>query len=1087
VRVPTPAAVCVALLLPLTLSFSASAAGAPTVAGPASSSVVDSTELFAEVTGYAIPRGDSKVRVRPTSFSAYDVDLAGLRSSLGEATTSRSTTISLPDPSGRPVDFEVTEDSVLQRELQAAHPEIRTYAGRAVDGSGRSARLDITPMGFHAFVRGPGGRSSWFVDPVSNRRGERRHVSYFGSALPADKPNFVERDLLEEADAGATANFATTPGGVVSRRTFRLAFVTDPTYAQYFAPGADEATSNAVVLAEKTTLINRVNEVYNDDLAIKFELINGTDTKLNLNTVAEASNPNGPCGQNPCIDKDAYQSDGTANDAPDGCGAVLDRNTFVLGQLVGAQNFDIGHIGIGVNGGGVAGLGVVGGYSKARGCTGLPQPDGDFYAVDYVAHEMGHQMGGNHTFNGTQVNCSTGNRNVDPYTTQVEPGSGSSVMAYAGICGQDNLQPHSDPYFSFVSIEEIEATTADDTSVVDERQVVTFTDPDGPGTDTGFDSGEAVTLSCAGCPGSPVTITNDPAYSTGLTVANAVGTLTGFTPLVGDYDMEDPLFGLPSGSPSNKGFTLEWAVDGTGEDIPHIQVAPAVGTAPGFVGVTRQGGETTNEGAVAATANHAPTVTAPADKTIPIQTPFTLTGSGADADGNSLTYLWEQTDPGGVTGTGLVDNAKAEGPLFRMFGRYAPVSKADSLQYHSPGENLADGNPSRTFPDMTQVLADNTNAETGACPDAPPPPASGGATNVPVPIIECYSEFLPTATYADSPTGGELNFRLTGRDQFATGGGIAVDDVTLTLDSSAGPFLVTSRSASGTAATPGGTEAVTWDVAGTNSATFATNVKISLSTDGGKTFPTVLAASTPNDGIEAVTLPSTQTNHARIKVEAVGNYFFDVNDADFNIGIPDTSITSGPRKGSFVLKKKTTFKLASTIPDSTFECTLDGKHVPCTDTVTFKPSAGTHRFTARALGSVGIKDPTPVTRTFAAPYDDTKLKRQTRGWERHQTRGSYKHTWTEADAKGEILKLAAERIKKLALVAQTGPDFGRVAIFVGKDRVETIDLARGKTLHKKVLLKISSFKKPLTGTIRIVTLDNKPVRIDGLGVMTRRP
>ena len=179
---------------------------------------------------------------------------------------------------------------------------------------------------------------------------------------------------------------------------------------------------------------------------------------------------------------------------------MLDRNNFALGQLVGADNFDIGHIGLGVNGGGVAGLGVVGGASKARGCTGLPAPIGDVYAIDYVAHEMGHQMGGSHTFNGTQGNCSGGNRSA---ANSVEPGSGSSILAYAGICSSDNLQPHSDPYFSFRSIDQFEATTATAPSSLTEQQVVNLAD---------FDGTDSFTISCAGC-GTSATVANGSTYN----------------------------------------------------------------------------------------------------------------------------------------------------------------------------------------------------------------------------------------------------------------------------------------------------------------------------------------------------------------------------------------------------------------------------------------------------------------------------------------------------------------------------------------------------------------------------------------------
>ena len=170
-------------------------------------------------------------------------------------------------------------------------------------------------------------------------------------------------------------------------------------------------------------------------------LVDGTDTKLNLLT-----RRGGERGQRPVWRRPLLPDAGRP--ATYDCGDVRPGpHQFVLGQLVGADTFDIGHIGLGVNGGGIAGLGVVGGANKADGLHRPSSTDGDFYAIDYVAHEIGHQMGGNHTFNGTQANCCGGNRNAAD--TRSSPGSGSSVMAYAGICGQDDLQPHSDPYFSF--------------------------------------------------------------------------------------------------------------------------------------------------------------------------------------------------------------------------------------------------------------------------------------------------------------------------------------------------------------------------------------------------------------------------------------------------------------------------------------------------------------------------------------------------------------------------------------------------------------------------------------------------------------
>jgi hypothetical protein len=177
---------------------------------------------------------------------------------------------------------------------------------------------------------------------------------------------------------------------------------------------------------------------------------------------------------------------------------------------------------------------------------------------------------------------------------------------------------------------------------------------------------------------------------------------------------------------------------------------------------------------------------------------------------------------------------------------------------------------------MAQILANNTNALTGACPTAQTTPTAAD--------IECFSEYLPTAAYVGlagvNAAPASLNFKLTARDGR---GGINSATTQLVLAAAAGPFLVTSPNTAVTLAA-GTAQTVTWSVANTNVAPVNTaSVKITLSADGGKTWPYVLAASVPNSGSASVTLPSLATTAARVKIEAINNVFFDVSNADFTI------------------------------------------------------------------------------------------------------------------------------------------------------------------------------------------------------------
>ncbi len=795
----------------------------------------------------------------------------------------------------------------------------------------------------------------------------------------------------------------------------------------------------------------------------------------------------------------------------------------MIGQVIGASNYDIGHLALGQPGGGVASLGVVGRSNKAGGCTGIPTPVGDYFAVDYVAHEMGHQFSGNHTFNGNQLNCSGGNRNG---STSVEPGSGSSVMAYAGICLTDNLQEHSDPYFSQRSLQEISTYTASSQAAINEVQtvslrhfgggnevqVVTFGQGYAPtanvqplsvsinaapsaasrggaeengntvtiatsaahtlqvgdtvtiagvgvagynGTWTvtavpttrsfqytnptaglATSGGGTVTLAAPGASevGNTVTIRTSAAHGravgdvvvisgVGLAGYNGTWTITA-VPTARSFEYSNPTAGLAaSGSgtvtyyspfqvriggndsaviggsglayttanvqtaingiagfagtvtvsgATSTGFTVTYGGASAGIDVPNIAIVnlscggcfasveetnhggandsfklnyngnvsalitngtnytaagiqaaltpilPAGATvtivgfgngafnntgfmvtfggtlantnvpvllavqdftagASGFVGETDKGGPVDNQGGIITpTGNSWPVITLPAGYTIPLRTPFVLTGSATDADGDAMVFAWEQNDRGGAAGTSLLSNTKVDGALFAMFPKSAQFS--DPLIYNSPDANALTGDPTRVLPDLEQILDNNTNADSGACPVGPIAPP------VPVPANECFAEFLPTTDYV-GVTGVNANplslhFRFTARDGE---GGVNAADTTLLLANTAGPFLVTAPNTAvtwtrNTAAT------VTWNVANTASAPVScAAVDIDLSVDGGLTYPTILAAGTPNDGTENVIVPYAGTTEGRVRVTCADNIFFDVSNADFTI------------------------------------------------------------------------------------------------------------------------------------------------------------------------------------------------------------
>ncbi|HRI84956.1 MAG TPA: M12 family metallo-peptidase [Ignavibacteria bacterium] len=328
----------------------------------------------------------------------------------------------LPMPDGSMSKFEITEYSMMEPGLAEKFPEIKTYNAKGIDDPYATGKLDITYHGFHAMILSVKG--DYFIDPYSTNE-KNVYISYFKKDYVSNK----SFDCMTEDDPESLLRAKDLMrGGIVSGpelRTYRTAVAATGEYTAF------HGGTVPLGLAAIVTAMNRVTGVYEKEFSVRMVLIANNDLIVYTNgTTDPYSNNNG--------------------------GTMLGQNQTNLDNVIGNANYDVGHV-FSTGGGGVAGLRVVcitG--QKARGVTGLPQPIGDPFYIDYVAHEIGHQYGGNHSFNSQSSGCGGGNRNGN---TAYEPGSGSTIMAYAGLCGSDNLQSFSDPYFHTISFLEIVSYT----------------------------------------------------------------------------------------------------------------------------------------------------------------------------------------------------------------------------------------------------------------------------------------------------------------------------------------------------------------------------------------------------------------------------------------------------------------------------------------------------------------------------------------------------------------------------------------------------------------------------------------------------
>lgn len=357
------------------------------------------------------------------AYQVFALDLAGFRNELKVApvrgVNSRSTAliVSFPNPDGNVVRFRVMEASVMHPDLTAKYPGIRSYAGQGIDDPTASIRFSISDqLGFHGMVLS-GKDNTYYIDPYTTDKTNYRVYA---------RKNLNDRDqdflcFTESAERPAVAlNEWQARTDDKKLRKYRLALSCTAEYGNIFAGTGTDAQKKANILAQMNVTMTRVNGVYERDLAITMEIVPDNDLVIYHGSTSA----------------DPWTNEWN------------NKTQQVIDAAIGSANYDIGH-NFNTTGGGNAGcIGCVCvNGSKGSGFTGRSDPTGDAFDIDYVAHEMGHQFGGYHTQ--SSLNCISGSG-----TTEVEPGSGSTIMGYAGICNP-NVQLNSDAYFHYVNIRDI--------------------------------------------------------------------------------------------------------------------------------------------------------------------------------------------------------------------------------------------------------------------------------------------------------------------------------------------------------------------------------------------------------------------------------------------------------------------------------------------------------------------------------------------------------------------------------------------------------------------------------------------------------
>jgi len=366
-----------------------------------------------------------------SNYKTYKLEVDVLKSQLNNISSKSTGTgvvIKFPDTDGKLLKYNVKETTLFHPQIAEKFPTIKSYKGYNIDDKSSSIHFTFNLFGLHAMILSP-EKGTIYIEPYTENK--KVYMIYLKKDTGSNK---AFQCFTEGESNKKTVQKEYKNANDLKLRTFRLALATTEEYSNFHINAAGVGTGSSrndsiiAVMSALTVTMTRVNAIFERDVALTMQLVANNDQLIFLET-----DP----GTDPYTNTDGS--------------AMLTQNQTTIDNIIGNSNYDIGHV-FSTAGGGIAILRSPCGTSKAGGVTGQSSPVGDTFDIDYVAHEMGHQYGANHTFNGDADNCGDSNRNED---TAVEPGSGSTIMAYAGICAPQNVQGNSDDYFHIISIQEM--------------------------------------------------------------------------------------------------------------------------------------------------------------------------------------------------------------------------------------------------------------------------------------------------------------------------------------------------------------------------------------------------------------------------------------------------------------------------------------------------------------------------------------------------------------------------------------------------------------------------------------------------------